>query len=111
MSWLSGLFKPRQDNFIRLLIEQAAWVVKGLDALSVYVLSSDARADAASSGASGMRFSASNRSAAAKTRIAIQAKRIHRDIESSFVILDLSRGSFGLRHRCRLPAFRCSQSI
>ena len=29
MSWLSDLFKPRQDNFIRLLIEQAAWVVKG----------------------------------------------------------------------------------
>ncbi len=45
MSWLSGLFKPRQDNFIRLLIEQAAWVVKGLDALSVYVSTSDAKAD------------------------------------------------------------------
>ena len=47
MSWLTGLFKPRQDNFIRLLIEQAAWVVKGLDALSVYVSTSDAKADEA----------------------------------------------------------------
>ena len=45
MSWLSGLFKPRQDNFIRLLIEQAAWVVKGLDALSAYVSTSNAKVD------------------------------------------------------------------
>jgi len=48
MSWLSGLFKPRQDNFTRLLVEQAVWVVKGLDALSVYVSNSDTRKDEAS---------------------------------------------------------------
>jgi uncharacterized protein len=45
MSWLTGIFKPRQDNFIRLLIEQAAWVVKGLDALGVYVSTSNAKLD------------------------------------------------------------------
>lgn len=47
MSWLTGLFKPRQDNFIRLLIEQAAWVVKGLDALNAYVSTCNAKADEA----------------------------------------------------------------
>lgn len=43
MSWLKDFFKPRQDNFTRLLIEQAAWVVKGLDALNAYVVASEAR--------------------------------------------------------------------
>ncbi len=37
MSWLKDFFKPRQDNFTRLLIEQAACVVKGLEALNAYV--------------------------------------------------------------------------
>lgn len=41
MSWLKDFFKPRQDNFTRLLIEQAAWVVKGLEALGAYVAPSE----------------------------------------------------------------------
>lgn len=43
MSWLKDFFKPRQDNFTRLLIEQAAAVVKGLEALDEYVTSGDTR--------------------------------------------------------------------
>ncbi|MGC8779338.1 MAG: DUF47 domain-containing protein [Anaerolineae bacterium] len=50
MSWLKDFFKPRQDNFTRLLIEQAAWVVKGLDALSAYMVASEARHRPAKSG-------------------------------------------------------------
>lgn len=46
MSWLKDFFKPRQDNFTRLLIEQAAAVVKGLEALNEYVTSGDARPSA-----------------------------------------------------------------
>ena len=38
MRWLSDFFKPRQDNFVKLLIEQAAYAVKGLEALLDYVL-------------------------------------------------------------------------
>ncbi len=38
MSWLRDFFKPRQDNFTRLLIEQAACVVTGLDALGAYMM-------------------------------------------------------------------------
>ena len=34
---LKDFFKPRQDNFVRLLIEQAEWTVKGLDALVAYM--------------------------------------------------------------------------
>ncbi len=37
MSWLSDFFKPRQDNFVKLLIEQAEYAVKGLEALLEYV--------------------------------------------------------------------------
>lgn len=37
MSWLRDFFKPRQDNFTRLLIEQAACVVTGLEALNAYM--------------------------------------------------------------------------
>jgi hypothetical protein len=37
MSWLSDFFKPRQDNFVKLLIEQADYAVKGLEALLDYV--------------------------------------------------------------------------
>ena len=43
MSWLTNLFKPRQDQFTKLLIEQAACVVKGLDALNVYVTISNTK--------------------------------------------------------------------
>lgn len=43
MSWLKDFFKPRQDNFTRLLIEQAACVVKGLEALNQYVAADDIR--------------------------------------------------------------------
>jgi uncharacterized protein Yka (UPF0111/DUF47 family) len=43
MSWLTDFFKPRQDQFTRLLIEQAACVVKGLDALNVYVTVSNTK--------------------------------------------------------------------
>jgi len=37
MSWLSNFFKPRQDNFLRLLIEQAEYAVKGLESLLAYM--------------------------------------------------------------------------
>ena len=43
MSWLTNLFKPRQDQFTKLLIEQAACVVKGLDALNAYVTISNTK--------------------------------------------------------------------
>jgi uncharacterized protein Yka (UPF0111/DUF47 family) len=42
VSWLKDFFKPRQDNFTKLLIEQAACVVKGLEALNDYVTSGEA---------------------------------------------------------------------
>ena len=41
MSWLKDFFKPRQDNFVRLLIEQAEYAVKGLEALSAYMRNGD----------------------------------------------------------------------
>ena len=41
MSWLSDFFKPRQDHFVRLLIEQAEFAVKGLEALLEYTRSGD----------------------------------------------------------------------
>lgn len=44
MSWLRDFFKPPQDEFTRLLIEQAAWVVKGLDALNAYVTAGNVKA-------------------------------------------------------------------
>jgi predicted phosphate transport protein (TIGR00153 family) len=47
MSWLTSFFKPRQDNFMKLLIEQADYSVKGLEALRVYTTNGDtASADA-----------------------------------------------------------------
>ncbi len=47
MSWLSDFFKPRQDNFMKLLIEQADYAVKGLNALMTYTTNGDiAAADA-----------------------------------------------------------------
>jgi len=46
MSWLRNFVKPRQDNFMKLLIEQAEYAVKGLDALSAYMRDSgEASAD------------------------------------------------------------------
>jgi predicted phosphate transport protein (TIGR00153 family) len=36
MSWLRDFFKPRTDNFVKLLIEQAEYAVKGLEALLAY---------------------------------------------------------------------------
>jgi predicted phosphate transport protein (TIGR00153 family) len=41
MSWLTDLFKPKQDNFTRLLIQQAELAVKGLEALLVYMRDGD----------------------------------------------------------------------
>jgi predicted phosphate transport protein (TIGR00153 family) len=47
MSWLTSFFKPRQDNFMKLLIEQADYAVKGLGALMTYASNGDtASADA-----------------------------------------------------------------
>ncbi len=47
MSLFQNLFKPRQDIFTRLLIEQAEAVVKGLDALAAYIAAVEAQAAAA----------------------------------------------------------------
>jgi predicted phosphate transport protein (TIGR00153 family) len=41
MSWLRDFFRPRQDNFVKLLIEQAEYAVKGLDALAGYMRDGD----------------------------------------------------------------------
>ena len=41
MSWLGNFFKPRQDNFVRLLIEQSKWTVQGLEALLTYMRDAD----------------------------------------------------------------------
>jgi len=41
MNWLSNFFKPRQDNFVRLLIEQSEWTVQGLEALLTYMRNVD----------------------------------------------------------------------
>jgi len=41
MSWLSNFFKPRQDNLVRLLIEQSEWTVQGLEALLTYMRNAD----------------------------------------------------------------------
>jgi len=34
---LRNLFKPRQDNFVKLLLEQAALTLKGLELLKTYM--------------------------------------------------------------------------
>ncbi len=41
MSFLSDFFKPRQDNFLRLLTEQSEYAVRGLEALLAYVENGD----------------------------------------------------------------------
>jgi len=35
---LRDFFKPRQDNFVRLLLEQSEWASKGLEALVAYMV-------------------------------------------------------------------------
>jgi predicted phosphate transport protein (TIGR00153 family) len=37
MNWIKGFFKPRQNNFVRLLMEQAEWTVEGIEALEAYM--------------------------------------------------------------------------
>jgi predicted phosphate transport protein (TIGR00153 family) len=37
MEWIKGFFKPRQSNFVRLLIEQAEYTVEGMEALEGYM--------------------------------------------------------------------------
>ncbi len=37
MNWIKGFFRPRQDNFIRLLIKQAEYTVEGMEALEAYM--------------------------------------------------------------------------
>jgi uncharacterized protein len=41
---LSDLFKPRQDNFLRLLTEQSEYAVKGLESLLTYMSCGDRNA-------------------------------------------------------------------
>ncbi len=37
MNWLKNFLKPRQSNFVRLLIQQAEYAVQGMDALEKYM--------------------------------------------------------------------------
>ena len=37
MNWIKGIFKPRQSNFVRLLIQQAEFTVEGMAALERYM--------------------------------------------------------------------------
>ena len=37
MNWIKGFFKPRQNNFLLLLVQQAEWTVDGMDALEGYM--------------------------------------------------------------------------
>ena len=37
MNWIRGIFKPRQNNFVRLLIQQADLTVEGVEALEAYM--------------------------------------------------------------------------
>mgnify|MGYP001828619984 CR=1 FL=1 len=37
MNWIKGLFKPRQSNFVHLLIQQAELTVDGMEALEAYM--------------------------------------------------------------------------
>jgi len=43
MSWLRRMFKPRPDRFIQLLIEQAEFTVRGMEALYEYLESPSKR--------------------------------------------------------------------
>ncbi|MBI5650349.1 MAG: DUF47 family protein [Chloroflexi bacterium] len=44
MSWLKNFLKPRQDNFLKLLIQQAEFAVKGFEALLTFMQTGDADA-------------------------------------------------------------------
>jgi hypothetical protein len=37
MNWIKGIFKPKQNVFVELLIQQAEWTVEGIDALEGYM--------------------------------------------------------------------------
>jgi predicted phosphate transport protein (TIGR00153 family) len=37
MSWFTDMFKPKQDNFVKLLIQQAELAITGLEALLAYM--------------------------------------------------------------------------
>jgi predicted phosphate transport protein (TIGR00153 family) len=37
MNWIKGFFKPKQNVFVELLIQQAEWTVEGIDALEGYM--------------------------------------------------------------------------
>ncbi len=37
MNWIRGIFKPRQNNFVKLLIQQADLTVEGVEALEAYM--------------------------------------------------------------------------
>ncbi len=37
MEWIKRFFKPRQNNFVQLLIQQAKYAVEGMDALEGYM--------------------------------------------------------------------------
>ena len=37
MNWIRGIFKPRQNNFVQLLIQQADLTVEGVEALEAYM--------------------------------------------------------------------------
>jgi predicted phosphate transport protein (TIGR00153 family) len=41
MSWLKNFLKPRQDNFLKLLIQQAEFAVKGFEALLTFMQTGD----------------------------------------------------------------------
>lgn len=71
MSFFRDLFKPRQDIFTKLLIEQAEAVVKGLDALAAYIAAVEAQVAAARAAS---RKSLEAKTAAAKTAAAKTAE-------------------------------------
>jgi predicted phosphate transport protein (TIGR00153 family) len=37
MKWIKGIFKPKQNSFVQLLIQQAEWTVEGMEALDAYM--------------------------------------------------------------------------
>lgn len=37
MGWIKRFIKPRQNNFVRLLIQQAEYTVEGMEALEKYM--------------------------------------------------------------------------
>jgi len=72
MSIFRNFFKPRQDVFTRLLIEQAEAVVKGLDALAAYIAVVEEQAAAARMA---RRKALEAKTAAAKTAVAKAAEQ------------------------------------